>query len=143
MTRRWIRLDTEWDESGWIDALEGQAAGCWPRLLCWVKLRGRKGQCRTPDRSTLARRWRVTRTAVDELMDAALLDGALRIDGDILIVVNWDQYQEPDPTASERKRRQRERERQQEEESHGNVTHVTRDTSVTLTCPQERYHILC
>ena len=96
MTSRWIRLDAEWDESGWIDALDGQAAGCWPRLLCWVKLRGKKGQCKIPDRGTLARRWRVTRQAVVELMDAALQNGALRIDGEFLVVVNWDKYQEPD-----------------------------------------------
>ena len=130
MTSRWIRLDVEWDESGWIDALDGQAAGCWPRLLCWVKLRGKKGQCKIPDRGTLARRWRVTRQAVVELMDAALQNGALRIDGELLIVVNWGEYQEPDSTASERKARQRERERQQKE-GHGNVTGVTRDTPVT------------
>ena len=130
MTSRWIRLDVEWDESGWIDALDGQAAGCWPRLLCWVKLRGKKGQCKIPDRGTLARRWRVTRQAVVELMDAALQNGALRIDGELLIVVNWEEYQEPDSTASERKARQRERERQQKE-GHGNVTDVTRDTPVT------------
>lgn len=108
--RRWIRLDVEWEESAWLDALSGQAAGCWPRLLCWVKLRGKRGRCRAPDPSVLARRWRVPRQAVDELVRAAIQDGALEADGDEIVVVNWAEYQEPDPTAAERKRRQRERE---------------------------------
>lgn len=109
--RRWIRLDAEWEESGWLDGLSGQAAGCWPRLLCWVKLRGKGGRCKRPDPSVLARRWRVARQAVDELMHAAVKDEALEIDGNDIVVVNWAQYQEPDPTATQRKRKQRRRER--------------------------------
>lgn len=108
--RRWIRLDAEWEESAWLDALTGQAAGCWPRLLCWVKLRGKGGRCRTPDLGVLARRWRVPRQAVDELMVAAMQDGAVEVIGDEMVLTNWDEYQEPDPTAAERKRRQREKE---------------------------------
>ena len=92
MTRRWIRLDCDWEESAWLDALTGQAAGCWPRLLCWVKLRGKGGRCKAPDPSVLARRWRVNRQSVDELIQAALEDEAIVIEGDELQVTNWRRY---------------------------------------------------
>lgn len=134
MSRRWIRLDVDWEESAWLDGITGQAAGCWPRLLCWVKLRGRKGRCKAPDHSVLARRWRVPRQAVDELVDAAKKDGAIEVDGEEIVVTNWAEYQEVDATAAARKRRQRRRERRKAqegddgEEGHGDVTPVTRDT---------------
>lgn len=93
--RRWIRLDVEWEESAWLDALSGQAAGCWPRLLCWVKLRGKRGRCRAPDPSVLARRWRVPRQAVDELLAAAEASGVARRDRGDVVVESWDQYLAP------------------------------------------------
>lgn len=111
MTRRWIRLDVDWEKSAWLDALPGQAAGCWPRLLCWVKQSGKGGRCKAPDSRVLARHWRVARQAVDELIEAAIKDGALEASNGEFVVVNWAQYQEPDPTAAERKRRQRQAER--------------------------------
>lgn len=109
MSRKWIRLDVEWEESGWLDAMSGQAAGCWPRLLCHVKLRGKKGRCHSPDPSVLARRWRVTRQAVDELIAGAVKDGAVVIHGDELEVTNWTAYQEVDKTAAGRMRKMRAR----------------------------------
>lgn len=126
-TSRWIRLDADWEDSPWLDALSGEAAGCWPRILCLVKRSGVKGRLRAPDHGVLARRWRVSRESVGELVDAATADGALILtDGDWLIT-GWSTYQ--DPTARERK--QRERERKHPSDSHAesrNVTHVTRDT---------------
>lgn len=107
MTRRWIRLDAEWEESGWVAALPGQSRGCWPRLLCWVKLRGKRGRCRWPDHAVLADHWSVPRRAVDVMLEGALGDGAVRRDESELVVVKWADYQEPDATATERKRRQR------------------------------------
>lgn len=124
MTRRWIRLDAEWEESGWIDALPGDVSGCWPKLLAWVKLRGKAGRCRRPASPVLARRWKVSVEVVECLLMAAVHDEAIAYDGDDMIVMNWKTYQEPDPTAAERKRQQRARE---ESERHGDVTAVTRD----------------
>lgn len=112
MTRRWIRLDAEWEESEWIDRLTGQAAGCWPRLLSWVKLRGKRGRCRAPSSSVLARRWKVPTQAVDELLEAAIEDGAVRLDGGDLVITNWATYNPDDPTAAARKRKQRAREQE-------------------------------
>ena len=107
--RRWIRLDADWDESEWIDGLDGAVAGLWPRLLCWVKIRGTGGRCRRPSRSVLARRWRVPVEHVAALETAAIEDGAIHIDDGDIVVENWAKYQEPDTTAAARKRRQRSR----------------------------------
>lgn len=106
---RWIRLNVDWEDSAWLDAISGQAAGCWPRLLCLAKRDGKGGRFKQPDSSVLARRWRVPRQAVDELIAAAIKDGALEADSGFLTVVNWAQFQEPDPNATERKRNQRAR----------------------------------
>lgn len=118
--RRWIRLDATWDESGWLDALDGHAANCWPRLLTWVKLRGNQGRVKRPDLNVLARRWRVNPDDVSRLVEAAYDDDAIEDDGGDWVFTNWDTYQDPDPTANERKRRQRSK-------ASRSVTDVTRD----------------
>lgn len=132
MSRRWIRLDAEWEESGWIHALPGSARGCWPRLLCWVKLRGKRGRCKWPDPVVLAGTWKVPRSAVENMLAGALADGAIHRDMDELAVANWAAYQEPDLTAAERKRRQRAKTLLPQQpppgDGHGTVTDVTRDT---------------
>lgn len=107
--RRWFRLDMDWDESDWILALDGYSASLWPRLLTWVKKRGVNGRCRIKSNASLATIWKVSEATVARLIDAALKDGALTIDGDAWVVANWELYQNPDPTASERKRKQRQR----------------------------------
>jgi hypothetical protein len=107
MARRWIRLDTTWEDSEWLDALDGTAAGCWPRLLCMVKRDGAAGRCKRPALAVLARRWRVPVEAIEALERAALEDDALRIEDGEWVVTAWDAYQRADPTAAERMRRYR------------------------------------
>lgn len=107
--RRWIRLDADWEEDDWLHGMTGEAAGCWPRLLCWVKLRGKGGRCRYPSTAVLAHTWRVSQEAVVGLVVAGLDHGALARENGDLIVVNWDAYQEPDRTGAERQARWRER----------------------------------
>lgn len=124
MARRWIRLDVSWEDSVWLDALSGAAAGCWPRLLCTVKRDGSGGRCKRLAPTVTARRWRVKREDVAELEAAAIADGALRVDGGDWIVTNWAEYQDADPTAAVRQRRKR-----QKDAAH--VTVVTRDKGVT------------
>lgn len=112
--RRWIRLDAEWEESEWLAVLAGDAAGCWPRLLCWVKLRGKGGRCRFPSAAVLAHQWRVGQSVVEALIAAGLEHEAIQRDGAEIVVVNWEQYQEPNTI-----RQQRLRDRQTEEASNG------------------------
>lgn len=105
MPRRWIRLDVSWEDSSWLDALSGAAAGCWPRLLCTVKRDGAGGRCKRMPPAVAARRWRVTPIDVEELERAAVADDALLIENGEWVIVNWAEYQEPDHTAAERQRR--------------------------------------
>lgn len=105
--RRWIRLDVDWEDSPWLDALDGTAAGCWPRVLCLVKRSGSAGVIKAPDLGVLARRWRVPRESIDALLSAAQSDGALVVEGGLWSIPKWDIYQKPDLTAAERVKRYR------------------------------------
>lgn len=144
-SRRWIRLDVTWEDSPWLDVLDGTTAGCWPRLLCLVKRDGVNGRCKRPNPSVLARRWRVTRDIVTALEAAAIADGALVVEDGEYAVVNWSKYQAIDPTATDRKRRQRGKQRGDTDlpgvtarSRTSRVTPVTtRDTPGHLSCATE------
>jgi hypothetical protein len=109
--RRWIRLDVLWEESEWLQELDGTAAGCWPRLLCMVKRDGVDGTVKRPSTKRLAQLWRVPMAAITAMEHAAVVSDALRIEDGDWTVINWNKYQMVDETAAERKRAQRERER--------------------------------
>lgn len=136
---KWLRLNAEWEESAWLMAISGHASGCWPRLLSWVKMRGKKGRVKEPARAVLADRWKVPLETVNELMDAALAEGAkgdadpggIRIEGGELVVVQWLTWNPDDPKAAQRKRDQRERDKLSE--SHGQSRTVTDSHAVTLS----------
>lgn len=104
---RWIRLDVGWEDSAWLDALDGISAGCWPRLLCWVKRDGIRGRVKRPSLDVAARRWRVPPSAIAGLEAAAINASALVVDGDDWVVVEWARYQEHDGTSAERSKRYR------------------------------------
>ncbi len=109
----WIRLDVLWDKSEWLNALDGTAAGCWPRLLCWVKTNGRVGRCKRPALTVLAREWRVPVESVEAFEAAAIKDGALQVDDGDWVVSGWDDFQDGAAIqARERMRRMRERRRE-------------------------------
>ena len=119
-TRRWIRLDVGWEDSEWLHNLDGDAAGCWPRLLCLVKRDGVRGRLRRPSNlRVLAHQWRVPVETV-EAMEQAALEGAddnppaLELDDGNWVVTAWARYQE-DPTAKERMRRMRRRQKEHPE----------------------------
>jgi hypothetical protein len=97
----------DWEDSPWLDALDGTAAGCWPRVLCWVKRSGSGGRCKEPDPNVLARRWRVPRESVEALLMAAVLDGALRVERGEWVVTKWAEFQSSDATGAERQARWR------------------------------------
>jgi hypothetical protein len=107
MPSRWIRLDVGWEDSAWLDALDGTASGCWPRLLCWVKRDGIRGRVKRPHPGVAARRWRVPESAVAALEDAAISSEALAIEDGQWIVLKWKEFQEPDATTNERSKRYR------------------------------------
>jgi hypothetical protein len=98
-----------WDESPWLRRLEPLASGCWPRLLCWVKLRGIRGTCKLPAFETLAEWWKVPTTVVADMIAAGVKDGAIIVHDDSLTITNWFKYQEHDATAAKRQAKFREK----------------------------------
>jgi hypothetical protein len=112
--RRWIRLDVTWEESDWLQDLDRATAACWPRLLCMVKRDGVRGECRRPSTRRLMTLWDISAAQIASLEAAAQNDGALAIEDGQWRVLNWDKYQEIDPTNSERQRRWRERQQSAE-----------------------------
>jgi hypothetical protein len=95
---RWpsIQLYVGWEDQLWLMDLNGTAAGCWPRLLCYVKTSGVGGRCRARPASLFVRRWRVPIEDVQSLIDAAIASGNLLLDGDgDWAVADWQQYSPP------------------------------------------------
>jgi hypothetical protein len=107
MPSRWVRLDVCWEDADWLDALDGTAAGCWPRVMCLVKRDGVRGACKRPSLAVVARRWRVPIEAVQALEEAAIAAGALERTDDEWRITTWDDIQPSDATAAERMRRHR------------------------------------
>jgi hypothetical protein len=126
VSRRWLRLDAQWDDTEWVMLLEPLAQLAWIKLLCYVKRDGRRGVAHALTSKAAAKKWGVTVRAVEDMIFQATQDGALRREGEKWVVTKWDYYQEPDATATERKRRQRDK----EAESHAPVTPVSRRDTV-------------
>lgn len=131
--RRWLRLDAEWDESGWIIGLHGLAQLAWIRLLCHVKLRGSMGRCKALPAPAAARLWRLPERHVAAMLEAAEADGALATENGEWVLTKWAEYQEVDRTAADRMRRMRERQASSGDD--GSVTNgygaLRRNTPVT------------
>lgn len=106
---RWLRLDIRWQDSEWLDALDGHAANCWPPFLCYVKRNGVGGRCKMTGVAVLARHWRVARGDVEALVAAALAHGALVVEGDEWVVTGWAKYQPIDVTSAARQAKRREK----------------------------------
>ena|SRR3990167_9118431 len=106
---RWLRLDVSWDDSPWLFVLSEGSQLAWIKLLCHVKVWGVGGKCKSLSPIVAAKKWGVGEESVTKMLQAAITDGALLVDGSAWLLVNWDKYQELDPTAAERKRRERAR----------------------------------
>lgn len=134
-TSRWIRLDTTWDHSAWIAALEPEAQLAWVKLLCHVKAHGYAGSVKRLAPAVAARVWGLRVTSVTEMEEAAIADDALMVEGDEWVITGWGERQS-DPTAAERMRRYRER--QQHDTPESPADDVTRNSrNVTGVTPTE------
>lgn len=103
---RWVRLNVDWADTPWLAGLPQEARTLWPSLLCYVKLHGTRGKCRLIPIKRLAAIMDVDCGDLQELWDAGLEDGALRVTDVTLELTSWDHYQS-DETAAERMRRHR------------------------------------
>lgn len=128
MASRWIRLDTTWSKSEWIADLGPPSRLAWIQLLCYMKSHGTAGAVKRLSAKLASREWGVTRDAVTKLLNAAIKDGALLVDGDEWIITGWSDRQ-MDPTAAARSRRYRQR--QQELTDADEALTMSPDTTVT------------
>lgn len=113
MSRRWLRLDAQWDDSEWIITLEPLAQLAWVKLLCYAKRDGRKGTVSALADIAAAKKWNIPVASIRRMLAAAQGDGALVViqkeRRTQWVVANWSEYQEPDPTAAKRMREYRQR----------------------------------
>lgn len=106
---RWIRLDTTWSSSGWIAALSPASRLVWVEILCYIRAHGVDGRAKRLTPEVVSSRYvtGVTCRDVTALLDAAIDDGALKIDGGDWVITNRDVFV-GDPTSAVRSRRYRE-----------------------------------
>lgn len=108
--RRWFRVDVTWSSSAWLVVLRPGARLGWIELLGYVKSHGVGGRVKALPPEAAAKRWGIPVRDVQQMLEAAVQNGALRVtdDGD-WVITGWQKYQETDNTAAERMKRHRER----------------------------------
>ena len=97
MTRRWLRLDVEWDASEWLVGLEPAAQLAWVKLLGWVKVEGAGGTCEAQPVATLAAAWKLPEGVVRDLLAVAECAGELDVAEGRMRVTKWTNYVVPRP----------------------------------------------
>lgn len=124
MSSRWIRLDTTWSKSQWVAELSSSARLAWIELLCYMKAHGNAGSVKSLCATVAAREWGVTVEEFAQMMEAAIKDGAVVVDGGDWILTGW--HRQTDTTNAKRQAAYRDRQR---------VTLVTDE--VTVVTPTE------
>ena len=119
----WIRLNIDWDDSEWVFEMSGLSRLSWITLLCHTRKTGTKGRTKRLSYTVAAKRWGVGANDVEKMEQAALADGALLIEDDEWVIVNWNVYQKVDTTNAKRQARFKESRK---------VTAVTALPTVTL-----------
>ena len=105
---RYIRLDTMWDASAWLQPLSSEAQLVWIKLLCYAKNAGRDGRVKALVPMVASRMWFVGEESVRQLLIAADQHGAIALNGPDWVVTKWGEYQ-GDAGSAERSKRYRER----------------------------------
>lgn len=128
----WIRLNSGWDESSWLESIPWASRAVWPVLLCHVKVSGKSGQCPLPSWHRFAKGHDIPVEAVVEMIEAGIAAGALVIEGGYLIVVNWGEYQSAE--SSERVARHRAKQKDEPVTPDDVTLRNVTDQGVTLPC---------
>src|SRR5690606_26462450 len=81
MSRKWLRLDAQWDDTEWVMMLGPLSQLAWIKLLCYVKRDGRAGEVYALTPKAAAKKWDLPVPAVEAMLRAAEKDGALRVGG--------------------------------------------------------------
>lgn len=101
---RWFRVNCDWWESEWVNALEPEACLSWILLLGRVKTHGLGGRLKIASTALLARQWPVGEKGIKQMLKAAEDNGALIVDGDSWIIAGWSKYQGDESNADRQKR---------------------------------------
>jgi hypothetical protein len=127
MDCRWVKLNTGWMDSEWLNVLSADARLAWVLVLCHVKAHGLGGRAKAVSPAVFARTNLISEEGVTQMLRAAESNGAIVTEDGCWIVTGWAKHQQ-DGTAAERQKRYR--------ESKAAVTPVT-----PVTCdvtPEER-----
>lgn len=90
----WISLSIDWQDSEMFDDSSHGVRLAWVCLLCFAKAQGRAGKVRFRGKK-FAEDYHLGMEVVEELLQRASRDGAIQVEGDYVIVVNWKSYQDP------------------------------------------------
>jgi hypothetical protein len=131
VNERWIRLNATFDESQWLVNLPPLPRLIWPVVLAYVKIHGAKGVCKIPNLARWCAGKDLPLDAVLELLDAAVADGAMRLNDNVWTIVNWETYQRDDSTGYERLKRHRKKRQQAERQVQNDNGMITDDNALS------------
>lgn len=89
----WLALASDWMDSEMFDDATDNERLAWIMLLCYAKERGRSGRVRFRTCS-LARHYKMSVNAIQGMLHKAKMFGAVTIDGDLITICNWRDYQD-------------------------------------------------
>lgn len=135
---RWLRINVSCFESEWLAGLPAVAQHAWTRLLIYVKATGTLGVAKRMGPVAVERLWGIPPVSMGMMEQAAISDGALRIEDDQWVVVNWPKYQQPDRTNSLRKKRLRDKRKEKDTAGMGRPASGTRRVTETLTLTEKK-----
>ena len=130
---RWLRLDVGCFESEWLAALSVGAQHAWTRLLLHTKGQGTSGTVKRLGPVAAEKLWSIPPVSLQEMENAAIADGALRIEDGWWVVTGWDKYQQPDRTNAIRKQRLRDKRKSQDTGGIPRSVPGTRHATKTVT----------
>lgn len=93
-SKRWIRVDVDWDDSEWLFFGSALVSLAWVRLLCFVAKRGSAGACRA-DETALVGDGKIPLAKFREMIDLAQHAGDLSVRNGLWIVADWDRFVVP------------------------------------------------
>jgi len=95
VTAPWISISIDWMDSEMLEDATDGGRLAWLFLLCHVKVCGRAGKVAWRENApkVMQRRYRLSARSVAEMLDFSTKARAIKIEEEVLTVVNWRVYQ--------------------------------------------------